>query len=566
MGIYPTRKENRDMSEAIPSTEQAVQLVGPDELRLNTAKPVPEPGPHQLLCRVEVCGLCFSDLKLLKQFTKHVRKSEIVAGIDLDILQEIPSYVPGETATVPGHEPVVTVVKVGDAVTRFGVGERYLVQADWRWVRTATTNGAFGYNFEGALQEYVLLDERIIISPEGESMLMAASAERSAAAIALVEPWACVEESYQVRERQTLKAGGRLLVVADADVPESAMARVLGPDTTPSSATLIGTDSVPGLGAAERALSVGEVPDDAFDDVLYFGSDPDTVEKLFAKVGTNGLFLIMLCGGELGRNVTTALGRVHYGGIRIAGTDGSQPADALQTIPASGEIRRGNAIHVVGAGGPMGVMHVIRNLCQGVSGVTVVAADLSDERLAALDRIAQPTAQRNGVEYCSYNPRTAPFDGAFDYVAIMAPVPQLVAQAVRESNPDGIINIFAGIPAAKTGEIDMDAYIRKGLYCIGTSGSTMEDMKIVQNNVESGKLDTNVSVAAVSGLDGAVAGIRMVEKQEVPGKIMVYPACKGLEVTALNDLPCVMPEVADKLQDGIWTKEAEEALLARYGA
>ena len=56
----------------------------------------------------------------------------------------------------------------------------------------------------------------------------------------------------------------------------------------------------------------------------------------------------------------------------------------------------------------------------------------------------------------------------------------------------------------------------------------------------------------------------MVEKQQVPGKIMVYPACEGLEVTALTDLAETMPEVAAKLADGIWTKEAEEALLARY--
>lgn len=552
------------MSDAIPATQRAVQLVGPDELELNAAKAVPEPGPHQVLCRVEVCGLCFSDLKVLKQFTNHVRKSDVVSGIDLDILREIPSYVPGEQATVPGHEPVVTIAKVGNAITRFKVGERYLVQADWRWVRTATSNGAFGYNFEGALQEYVLLDERIIISPDGESMLMPASGDRSASAIALVEPWACVEESYQVRERQTLKPGGRLLVVADAGVPEGAMGRVIGPDTTPAAATVVGVESVPGLGATQAALSVSAVPDDTFDDVLYFGSDPETVEKLFAKVRANGLFLIMLCNGELGRDVTAALGRVHYGGIRIAGTGGNQPADALKAIPATGEIREGNAVHVVGAGGPMGVMHVIRNLCQGVAGVSVVAADLSDERLAALDRIAHPTAKRNGVEYCSYNPGQAPFSGAFDYIAVMAPVPRLVAQAVRESNPGGIINIFAGIPADVTGEIDMDAYVRKGLYFIGTSGSTMDDMKIVRANVASGKLDTNVSVAAISGLDGAVAGIRMVEKQEVPGKIMVYPACKGLGVTALSDLPSVMPEVAEKLEDGIWTKEAEEALLARY--
>ncbi|MHC4310047.1 MAG: alcohol dehydrogenase catalytic domain-containing protein, partial [Planctomycetota bacterium] len=88
----------------LPETQYAVQLVGPDELVLNKSKDVFRPGTHQILCRVEVVGLCFSDLKLLKQFSSHVRKSELVAGIDTEILKEIPSYVPGQKPTVPGHE------------------------------------------------------------------------------------------------------------------------------------------------------------------------------------------------------------------------------------------------------------------------------------------------------------------------------------------------------------------------------------------------------------------------------------------------------------------------------
>ena len=67
---------------AIPKQQRAVQLVGPDQLRINETKAVFEPGPDQVLGRVEVVGLCFSDLKLLKQFSGHARKSSITAGID----------------------------------------------------------------------------------------------------------------------------------------------------------------------------------------------------------------------------------------------------------------------------------------------------------------------------------------------------------------------------------------------------------------------------------------------------------------------------------------------------
>ena len=90
----------------LPKTQYAVQLVGPDELVLNKSKKLFAPGRHQILCRVEAVGLCFSDLKLLKQFSSHVRKSRIVSGIDPNVLKEIPSYVPGQAPTVPGHSRI----------------------------------------------------------------------------------------------------------------------------------------------------------------------------------------------------------------------------------------------------------------------------------------------------------------------------------------------------------------------------------------------------------------------------------------------------------------------------
>src|SRR5512143_2310016 len=225
------------MKETTPAKQYAVQLVGPDQLVLNKAKDVFKPGPHQVLARVEVVGLCFSDLKLLKQFTGHVRKGPVVAGLDLDILQEIPSYVPDAAPTVPGHETVVRIVAVGPGVERHKPGERYLVQTDYRWVRTATSNAAFGYNFEGALQEYVLMDERVITAPDGESMLISASEDKAGSAIALAEPWACVEDAYVSKERTALKAGGRMLIVADAAVSDGRMRGLYRKYGTPAKVT-----------------------------------------------------------------------------------------------------------------------------------------------------------------------------------------------------------------------------------------------------------------------------------------------------------------------------------------
>jgi threonine dehydrogenase-like Zn-dependent dehydrogenase len=547
---------------AIPSTQNAVQLIGPDELVLNASKAVHLPNDYQLLCKVIVVGLCFSDLKLLKQFSGHVRKSEVLSGIDPQVLKENPAYVPGELPTVPGHEPVIEIIKVGSKVKNFKVGERYMIQADWRWLATANSNGAFGYNFEGALQEYVLLDERIVISPDGTSMLLSAPADkRSASAFALAEPWACGEDAYQEIQRQGLKKGGRLLIVANTCGDKEACQKFFASQEKPAEIIKVG---LAGGCKCECALtSLDEVADNSFDDILYFGADAAVVEKLFAKGKKGALFIICQCGQKFGKPVMTAVGGVHYRGFRIVGTAGSNPADAVASIPKRCEMRKGDKVNVVGAAGPMGVTHVIRDLCVG-DGVTVYAADLSDERLAALAKIAEPTAKAAGTTYIGYNPKVTQPDVLFDMQVIMAPVPALVAAAIKTTAPKGVIDIFAGIPAEKYGEIDLDIYCDRQLYFIGTSGSTMEDIQIVLNHVAAGNIDTNVSVAAISGLDDAVLGIRKVEKQEVPGKIMVYPSCKGLKLTLIADLAGSLPKVAAKMKNGVWTKEAEEALLAHF--
>ena len=75
----------------IPEFQRAVQLVGPSELRLNEQKPVYAPGPGQVLGRVEVGGLCFSDLTLLNQFRGPVRKSSVISGMTEDGLANVPS-------------------------------------------------------------------------------------------------------------------------------------------------------------------------------------------------------------------------------------------------------------------------------------------------------------------------------------------------------------------------------------------------------------------------------------------------------------------------------------------
>jgi threonine dehydrogenase-like Zn-dependent dehydrogenase len=542
------------MSDALPETQRAVQLTGPGTARLNPAKPVHRPGPHQILCRVEAAGLCFSDLKLMTQFSAHPRKRAIVSGIATAVLAEIPSYVAGELPTVPGHEAVVRVCAAGEGVERHRVGERYLVQTDYRWLPTDGSNASFGYNFEGALQEYVLMDERVITSPEGESMLLPASERLSASAVALVEPWACVEDAYAEKQRRTLKRDGQRLVVADDPLVGRACLRM------PAGRFLQEHVIQP-----ISADSIADAPDRSFDDIIYLGASADAVEALFPKLAPRGLLNIALCGRRFDRKVACPVGRVHYGGMRIVGTSESDPARSLDSVPDSAEVREGSRVHIIGAGGPMGTMHVIRIICAGISGVTVVASDTDEARLDALARLAEPLAERHGVGFRASNPARDGAQKCAGYVAIMVPVPALVAQAVEDAAPGAIINIFAGIPADVTVPVDLNAYIEKRLYFVGTSGSVLEDMKTVLAKVEDGRLDTNLSVAAITGLDGAIDGIGAIERREVAGKVIVYPWCHGLRLTPLEDLRALLPGVAESLDDGRWTREAEARLADAFG-
>jgi threonine dehydrogenase-like Zn-dependent dehydrogenase len=543
------------MTQEFPATQHAIQFVGADQVVHNPAKAMYPLGPRQLLLKSEACGICFSDTKLLHAFTNHPRKSEVLSGLTPEELAEIPSYKPGAQPGVPGHEPVGRIVAVGSDVRFHKVGERVLVQTDYRHLPTASSNAAFGYNFEGALQEYVVLDERVIMDPAtGERFLIPVSDGPSASAVALIEPWACVEAAYAWGERTTLKAGGRLLVVADAvDGLDDLIAQA-----TPGSITVVGALAVVG---ATRVASVGDL-EGTFDDIVYVGADADTVETLGSHIGFGGVLDVVLAGGVFDRRVKIDVGRVHYDLIRYTGTAGTNAADGYARIPAQCELREGDRIAIVGAAGPMRLMHTVRTAVSGVPGISMDAVDVDDARLAHLAAVVAPVAAANGVPATFRNSKTAPLEGGYTYVAAMVPAPFLIAQAVDISTDGAIVNAFAGFAIGTMAELDLTAIATKGIYLVGTSGSRIQDMETMLAKVENGTLDTNVSLWAITGMAGVADGIDAVTNRTSGGKIMVYPMLPDLGMVRLDELAGKLPTVAAAMVGGRWTKAAEVALLA----
>jgi L-sorbose 1-phosphate reductase len=541
------------MAASLPETQYAVQLVGPDALRLNTSKPVPTPGPHEILVKVEAVGLCFSDLKLLKQFDKHARKTEIIGGIEPEVLQGIQSYQPGGLPTVPGHELVCRIVAVGDQVKQHQVGQRCLVQTDYRQLPTAGgSNAAFGYNFEGGLQEYTLLDERVVIAPDGDRFLIPVGEDKSASAVALVEPWACVEASYVTRERNTVKAGGRLLVVVAEGRQAKGVNECFSPDGEP---------------AEVQTLCPAPSP--------TWPTKASTTSSISAPTRRPSTCSMTNCRrrnhqhrarrsehrpGGVGRRRARALRHDALGRDRRATMRPSRTGTSRHR-----RIRANDRVLVVGAAGPMGQMHVIRNVCLTLSGLSVVGTDLDIPRIDSLRLKAEPMARKNHVALRLVNPQQEPLDGTFTYFALMAPVGALVADAIQRAGEGAIINIFAGIPAPVRQDLDLDAYIAKRGFLLGTSGSTIEDMRIVLRKVEGGQLDTNASVDAISGMAGATDGIAAVENRTLAGKIIVYPMLHDVGLIPLTELHTRFPTVAEKLDHGKWTRAAEQELLRVAG-
>src|SRR5699024_10468382 len=113
----------------------------------------------------------------------------------------------------------------------------------------------------------------------------------------------------------------------------------------------------------------------AFDDIVYYGSDADVVEAVAPLLGTRGVFCLVLGGGRLDRKVGLDIGRVHYDFIRFVGTTGDDPADGYAWIPANGELRAGDKVAIIGAAGPMGQMHTMRAVTSGIEGITVAGTD-----------------------------------------------------------------------------------------------------------------------------------------------------------------------------------------------
>src|SRR5690606_14893656 len=103
---------------------------------------------------------------------------------------------------------------------------------------------------------------------------------------------------------------------------------------------------------------------------------------------------------------------------RWIGTTLGHATESYRHIPPSGEIRPGDRVLVIGAGGPMGQMHVIRAACCAQTDISITGTDMDDARLAALQKKVEPLAHVNRVKVRMVNTAKEKLDEKFSYFAI----------------------------------------------------------------------------------------------------------------------------------------------------
>lgn len=541
--------------------------------------PVPEPGDDQLLVRVDAVGMCFSDVKLIKQGGEH------------------PKLYHRDLATNPtrlGHEATLTVYKVGKNLKgQYRPGQRLALQPDIYDHDGRST--AYGYTIPGGLIQYHVIGSEVLSAgTDGHtSYVLPVTGDLGYAAAALTEPWACVEGAYTQRRRLDPLAGGTLWIVGHADdatmyefskgldapativltdVPASVKARVELEATTRS----VNVIERNGLSVAEYAQLRNLTNGVGFDDIVML--DPRSAAtvseaaKLIARRGTFNL----VGRTPLDELVQIDVGRIHYDYTAYLGNSGPDIAASYGEAHNRADLQPGGVAVFVGAGGPMGQMHVQRAIELSNGPRRIIATDLNAARLAALRDSFAPLAAANGKELYFFNPTESPetlrdyvlrqTDGrGADDVIVSVPVASVMAEAATLMSPDGMLVFFAGVPNGTLAPLDMNLIYLHNAQYTGTSGSRVSDQALVIEKAQAHQLSPNRSVAAIGGLEAATDGMEAMMAGRYAGKIVIFPQLSGLPLIGLSELKDKYPDIAEALAPGdVWTTEAERRLIEKF--
>jgi threonine dehydrogenase-like Zn-dependent dehydrogenase len=525
--------------------------------------PMPQYSADELLVRHDAIGLCFSDVKVIRAGAEHPR-----------IYRDMRA-----APVVLGHEVTLTVVGVGVGLTdRYQVGDRFIVQAD---IFIDGVSYAYGYETQGGLSQYSVVGKRVLDADHGVH-LIPVQVSMGYAESALTEPWTCVNTAYRLEYRTGLKQGGTTWIIGGDGSQDRAYTIGSGFDASSHPGRLLLTnvpdDFAGWLGARAGDLNVPVLmvedvaapPVDEVDDIVLLEPDAAIIEAAGTQLNAFGVVAIV-SQVPLQRKLSVDVGRVHYNRWLYVGGPGPDISQVYDGVPVRATLMPGGRVWFVGAGGPMGQMHVQRALQSSDPPQTILCTARSDRRLRVVESIYAADAKAKGIEFVCVSRtnetvyrETLDRVGAsgFDDIMVLAPDADAITEAGDYIAPRGVMNIFAGVARGTMADLNLNDVFLNEARVIGHSGLTTEDMQITLDAVESGRLTPSRLVAAIGSLGAAREGLQAVNDAVFPGKIVIYPHIKDFPLTVLPELRDRLPTVYAKLRDGReWTTAAEEEFL-----
>lgn len=559
--------------EKIPQEQYAWPLYGAGLQNLGkdgkpVLVPVPEFSDAELLARIDAVSLCYTDTKEIDQAQNHPR----LIGRDLK-----------SNPVIPGHEVSMTVVGVGRALASdYRIGDKITLQPDV-WVNGKSV--PFCFDMDGGYRQYTKIGREILDGDAGNYLIRIPD-DMTYAAGAITEPWACVEAAYRMSYRKTVKNGGSLLVWGNAasrrnfkvdekwlleskpvkislcEVPED-LSRELQMMCKKND---IGCEEIP-----RQSITSGN---ECYDDIILLDAPANDIFEA-ADHMKNDAIMALMNDGTMSVSIEIDLGRLHYDNILYVGTSSSHIQDAYRETTARAELKSGGSAWILGAGGPMGRMHLQRAIETRQGPKRIVATEVNPSRLNALIEFFEPLARRHGKKLDVINPVENQADyhrlmneikagGGFDDIEVMVTATELVVESCKYLAKKGsIINLFAGVKRGVKVKVDAELiYGESQVRFIGHSGSGLDDQKAVVDRAINGQLKPELSVAAIGGLCQIHDGIKAMAESRYPGKIVIYPQIFDFPLTSLKEMRTIFPDVYQALDENYcWTLEAELIFL-----
>lgn len=221
---------------------------------------------------------------------------------------------------------------------------------------------------------------------------------------------------------------------------------------------------------------------------------------------------------------------------------------------------------ILGGTGPMGLLAIDYALHGPINPSLLVVTDTNEEKLSYA-RQHYPSEPQTLIHYINGNSAgretLMELTGGhgFDDIFVFVPNEQLLMMASSLLAADGCLNFFAG-PQDKQFSAPINFYDVHYAFThyVGTSGGNTDDMRAAVALMQAKKVQTAKVVTHILGLNAA--GDTTLDLPAVGGgKKLVYTG-KNIPLTPLGKISD--PELAALMErnHGIWSKEAEEYLLA----